>query len=123
MTVGGIPSIYSGDEHGFIGVKEERLGGDDAVRPAFPATPDQLAPSGWPIYRIHQDLIGLRRRHAWLTTATTETRSLSNTQYAYRTRSAAGDAYLDVTIDLDRQPTVTIRDEAEVLLWSHPAPG
>ncbi|MBX3099561.1 MAG: DUF3459 domain-containing protein [Salinibacterium sp.] len=71
------------------------------------------------MYRAHQDLIGLRRRHPWLTTATTETLSLENTRYAYRTRSAAGDAFLDVTIDLDNTPTVTIRSEADELLWSH----
>ncbi len=33
LTVGGVPSIYAGDEFGFRGVKEERFGGDDAVRP------------------------------------------------------------------------------------------
>ncbi|MEO8851394.1 MAG: alpha-amylase family glycosyl hydrolase, partial [Allobranchiibius sp.] len=36
FTVGGTPSIYYGDEHAFRGVKEERVGGDDAVRPALP---------------------------------------------------------------------------------------
>lgn len=35
MTVGGVPSVYAGDEFGYQGVKEERLGGDDAVRPEF----------------------------------------------------------------------------------------
>lgn len=38
MTVGGIPTIYYGDELGYLGVKEERPGGDDAVRPEFPNT-------------------------------------------------------------------------------------
>ena len=32
-TVGGTPTVYAGDELGFTGVKEEREGGDDAVRP------------------------------------------------------------------------------------------
>ena len=66
MTLGGTPSIYYGDEQAFRGVKADRPGGDDAVRPAFPATPADLAPFGWPTYRLHQDLIGLRRRHPWL---------------------------------------------------------
>lgn len=121
MTVGGIPSIYAGDEQGFTGIKEERPGGDDEIRPAFPDAPEQLAPWGVPIHRAHQDLIGLRRRHPWLVTATTETMILENTRYAYRTRSAGGDAFLDVTIDLDDVPTVTIRGEAGDLLWSHAA--
>jgi cyclomaltodextrinase / maltogenic alpha-amylase / neopullulanase len=45
LTVGGTPSIYAGDEQGFRGVKEQRAGGDNAVRPVFPDAPDQLAPS------------------------------------------------------------------------------
>lgn len=35
LTVGGVPSVYAGDELGFRGVKEERRGGDGAVRPEF----------------------------------------------------------------------------------------
>src|SRR5262249_6030213 len=38
LTVGGSPSIYAGDEQAFRGVKEHRPGGDDAIRPRFPAT-------------------------------------------------------------------------------------
>ncbi len=121
MTVGGIPSVYAGDEQGFTGLKEERLGGDDAVRPAFPDRPGQLAPWGQGIHRIHQQLIGLRRRHPWLTTATTETVEVANTRYTYRTRSASGDAFLDVTVDLDRAQVVTIRDPTGVVLWPHSA--
>lgn len=46
FTVGGVPSIYYGDEQAFRGVKEDRMGGDDAVRPAFPASPDDLPGTG-----------------------------------------------------------------------------
>ena len=42
------------------GLKEHRAGGDDAVRPVFPDTPGQLAPDGWGVYRLHQQLIGVR---------------------------------------------------------------
>ena len=72
LTVGGTPAIYYGDEQAFRGIKEERAGGDDEIRPAFPGGPDDLAPGGWPIYRLHQDLIGLRRRHPWLHRAQTD---------------------------------------------------
>ena len=34
----GVPSIYYGDEFGLEAVKENRAGGDDAVRPEFPRT-------------------------------------------------------------------------------------
>ncbi|ERH33877.1 alpha-amylase family protein [Schaalia sp. HMT-877] len=117
MTVGGIPSIYSGDEQGFTGVKEERAGGDDAVRPAFPASPDGLAPWGWGVYRAHQDLIGLRRRNPWLTTATTSAVALENQRYTYRVRAADSSACLDVSIDLTSTPRATIRDGGGTVLW------
>ncbi|MEP6981902.1 MAG: alpha-amylase family protein [Nakamurella sp.] len=99
MTVGGVPSVYYGDEQGFTGLKEERFGGDDAIRPAFPAGPDDLAPDGWPTYHRHQELISLRRRHPWLHRATTAELSLTNTGYAYEARS--GENRLVVALNLD----------------------
>ena len=83
LTVGGTPSVYAGDEQGFQGVKEDREHGDDAVRPAFPAEPAELAPYGWPLYHLHQELIGLRRRHPWLHHARTKPVHLTNEQFAY----------------------------------------
>ncbi|GLY00346.1 alpha-amylase family protein [Actinoplanes sp. NBRC 101535] len=118
MTVGGIPSVYAGDEQGFTGVKEDRIGGDDAVRPEFPEQPAGLADWGKDVHRAHQELIGLRRRHPWLTTATTESRELTNTRYVYRTRSRDGDDHLDVEIDLAGPPAVTVRDRSGQVLWS-----
>jgi cyclomaltodextrinase / maltogenic alpha-amylase / neopullulanase len=84
----GVPSIYYGDEQAFQGVKEERFGGDDAIRPAFPAAPADLAPYGWPTYRLHERLIGLRRRHAWLASAVLQPAHLTNTAVAL---TASGD--------------------------------
>ncbi|WP_306204385.1 alpha-amylase family glycosyl hydrolase [Actinoplanes sp. RD1] len=84
-TVGGTPSVYYGDEQAFRGLKEDRAGGDDAVRPAFPAAPGDLAPYGWPAYRLHQDLIGLRRRHPWLHTARVRPIELRNEHLVYET--------------------------------------
>jgi glycosidase len=86
-TVGGAPSIYYGDEQGFVGIKEDRAGGDEAIRPTFPATPGDLAPHGWPLYRVHQRLIGLRRRHPWLSQAHTRASHLTNTAAAFESRS------------------------------------
>ena len=39
LTVGGTPAIYYGDEQAFRGIKEERAGGDDEIRPAIPGRP------------------------------------------------------------------------------------
>jgi cyclomaltodextrinase / maltogenic alpha-amylase / neopullulanase len=83
MICGGLPSIYAGDEQAFRGIKEHRAGGDDAIRPAFPATPADLAPFGWPIYRLHQELIGLRRRHPWLYKARSRVIELHNTDLVF----------------------------------------
>ena len=80
FTVGGIPSVYAGDEQAFHGVKTEGEGGDDAVRPAFPDSPQGLWPDGWTVYRRHQELIGVRRRHPWLVRAHTKVLRLENTR-------------------------------------------
>lgn len=83
LTTGGTPSIYYGDEQAFHGVKEQRAGGDDAIRPALPASPADLSPLGASTYRLHQDLIGLRRRHPWLHNARTNIISLTNQHLVY----------------------------------------
>jgi cyclomaltodextrinase / maltogenic alpha-amylase / neopullulanase len=123
MTVGGIPSIYAGDEQGFTGIKEARLGGDDAVRPAFPDTPADLAPWGGSIHRAHQDLVGLRRRHPWLTTAFTAPVALSNRSYTYRAVARDHSTHLEITLDLEVSPTATIRDASGTVLWRPPTSG
>jgi glycosidase len=41
--VAGSPAVYAGDERGLTGIKEDRVGGDDSVRPEFPRSPAQ-----WP---------------------------------------------------------------------------
>lgn len=98
FTVGGMPMIYYGDEQGFRGAKEERVGGDDEVRPEFPSSREELAPYGWPTFHLHQELIGFRRRHPWLVEARTETVELSNTAMLYRVHS--GDEQLHVALNL-----------------------
>ena len=86
----GIPTIYAGDEFGATALKEERAGGDDAIRPWFPGSPDQVVAAaasadrtpGGPhhltllkpeaaerILEVHRRLLSLRRREAWLATA------------------------------------------------------
>jgi cyclomaltodextrinase / maltogenic alpha-amylase / neopullulanase len=86
MCIGGVPSVYYGDEQGFRGLKEHREGGDDAIRPAFPASPADLPPDGWRYYRLHKRLIAFRRRHPWLVRARTETAQLEQSALALRLR-------------------------------------
>ncbi len=86
FCIGGVPSVYYGDEQGFRGLKEHREGGDDEIRPAFPATPAGLLPDGWRYYRLHQRLIGFRRRHPWLVRARTAAAYLEPSVLALRLR-------------------------------------
>ena len=82
LTVGGTPSIYYGDEMGYTGTKEERLGGDDQVRPSMPPTPDDLT-LGFDTFETIRVLVGVRRRHPWLHRAQTRDLHLANASYAF----------------------------------------
>jgi cyclomaltodextrinase len=111
MTVGGTPSIYAGDEQAFTGVKEDREHGDDAVRPPFPDRPAGLMPYGRPTYRLHQELIGVRRRHPWLHRARTRAIELTNQRHVYE--ASDGDHRLLVRLDLSTDPHSYRIDEHE----------
>jgi glycosidase len=84
VAIAGIPSIYAGDEQGMVGLKEQREGGDDAIRPAFPDHPGVLAPDAEGTLRLHRELIGLRRRHPWLVRARTVVEHLTNKEMLLR---------------------------------------
>jgi cyclomaltodextrinase len=114
FTVGGTPAVYAGDEHAFRGVKEDRAGGDDAVRPPFPASPAELSPLGLPTYRLHQELIGLRRRHRWLHTARTRALHLANEQLVYEV-TAAGERLVVALNVADAAAELPARGAGEVL--------
>ena len=102
MTTGGTPSIYAGDESAYRGVKEERFGGDDAVRPEFGSPGEGVGEHGRQVYRTHQHLIGLRRRHPWLHTARTEPLRVTNHGYVYAARN--GTDALVVALNIDDEP-------------------
>lgn len=106
MTVGGSPSIYYGDEQGFTGVKEQRSGGDDAVRPAFPTTPEDLSPLGGWIHDVYRQLIEIRRERDWIPYARTATLELTTTRYRYRVDAPDGNDSL--TVDLQVEPSISV---------------
>ena len=103
LTCGGTPSIYAGDEQAFRGIKENGAGGDDAIRPAFPAMPNQLAPFGWNIYRLHQMLIRLRRQNSWLHRSRTKIVHLTNAQITFEVGN--GEQHLVVALNLNGAPS------------------
>jgi cyclomaltodextrinase len=115
LTVGGTPSIYYGDEQAFRGIKEDRAGGDDAVRPSFSAKPADLAKAGWPIYHLHRELIGLRRRHPWLHRARTKVFKLSNEHLVYE--ATADTEAITIALNLSAQTaTLPIPPTASAVL-------
>lgn len=116
FTLPGVPSVYYGDEQGFRGIKEDREGGDDAIRPAFPAEASMLANHGWPVYRLHQRLIGLRRREAWLTTAQVETVTLANEQLSFRASGPEGQLLMVMLNIADHTAEFPVDAPVEVLL-------
>lgn len=108
-TVAGTPSVYAGDELGMRGVKEDRAGGDDAVRPRLapvPPSPEELDAS--PAFALHRRLVGLRRRHPWLHRARTEVRVISDTVMTYVSRS--GEHEMVVALSTDDSPVDVVLD-------------
>jgi glycosidase len=124
FTVGGSPHVYAGDEQGFIGTKEERPDGDDAVRPAFPDTPAGLWPGGWEIHGLYQRLIALRRAHPWLAWARTENLTLTTDHYVYKVADP-GTPGASLTVDLDLSASNSARaritDQTGAELFTYPA--
>lgn len=87
----GVPSIYYGDEYGLRAVKEERSGGDDAIRPEMPAAPSQVPDADADAWSVYQRMVGLRRRHPWLTRAVTATEEVANEHLLVRASGPDGE--------------------------------
>lgn len=120
FTVAGTPSVYAGDEFEWTGVKEERLGGDDAVRPEFPARPDEVDPDEG-ILRVHRELIALRRRKPWLWRAHTDVIEVTNTAIALRT--AVGDDAVVVALNIGDEPVSLPVADGRQLVTGEGAPA
>ena len=91
FTVGGTPTVYAGDEQGYAGVKYEREGGDDEVRPPMPTHPEQFSTLGADTYRLYRELIAMRRERPWLVSGRTDVTHLTNTAMVLVTRPAGAD--------------------------------
>jgi glycosidase len=111
MTLPGTPFIYYGDEIGAAGIKEERAGGDDAVRPEYPTAP----PADWArdanaarLLAAHRDAIALRRSHPWLVRGRVTVEVLENERMTYVVRGALEGEALRVDVDLATAPHVAV---------------
>lgn len=88
MTTPGMPSIYYGDEQGFRAEKGTGESADDPMRPPLPDTPAGLVPNGEWLHRLHQDLIGLRRRNPWVTRGQLSVEDNDQTSITYAVTTA-----------------------------------
>ncbi|QJU55726.1 alpha-amylase family glycosyl hydrolase [Herbiconiux sp. KACC 21604] len=124
FTLAGTPMVYAGDEYGLRAVKEERLGGDDAVRPEFPPVPpapDELpaalpgaGPDARELLALHGELIALRRQRPWLHSARSDVLHLTNTALVVRT--ATGSGTIVTALNLADEPVeLPIADATELL--------
>ena len=101
LTTPGVASVYYGDERAARGVKEDREGGDDAVRPAL-SGPAELT-GGDEVWQAHRDLLALRKDRPWLAGATVRPpRTLTNTAAVWEVGD--GSHTLTVALNLADEP-------------------
>jgi glycosidase len=121
MTLPGMPALYYGDEWAWTGVKEEREGGDDAIRPALPdegpASLDlNLQPDTAQTLRVWRLLSHIRRTKPWIATGSVEVTAQSYRKVTYQTRADSGE-WLDVSLDAEQEtPRLRIADSEGELL-------
>lgn len=96
----GVPSVYYGDEFGLAAVKEDRPGGDDAVRPEMPARRGSFDNPHPEVEEVYRRVIGLRRRHPWLVNAVITTEQVSNPHLLVRSRARTGETELLLVLNL-----------------------
>jgi cyclomaltodextrinase len=97
FTVPGVPCIYYGDELAWRGTKENRPGGDDAIRQALPPSAEPADEQQTWMRNLYQQLIALRRDRPWLTQGDIEVLDTASERITYTVR--AGDNALLVTLD------------------------
>ena len=99
-------------------MRGEGFSADDPVRPPLPATPEELSDLGAWIFREHQALIGLRRRHPWLTRAKVEVLDKTNETISYEVTDGADKLLIEAWL----QPTPGVRvSSGDETIYAMPA--
>jgi cyclomaltodextrinase len=129
-TVPGTPCVYYGDEQGYKAVKEKRSGGDDAIRPAFPPTPEQFAHPNWNLHHMYKELLQMRRDREWISRSGLNVKTLTNKFLTYETEHGASCLLTALNVS-DEAQNVNVSDRTQVLTagtaeriennWSVPA--
>jgi len=110
----GVPCVYYGDEFGLEAVKENRPGGDDAVRPEMPKERWLFTHTHPEVERVYRRVIGLRRRNPWLVDAVIETEHVDNARLVVRARARHREQSLALALNLTGKP-FALTGSAEVL--------
>ncbi|AZA13117.1 alpha-amylase family protein [Corynebacterium choanae] len=113
FTLPGHPVVYYGDELGWHAHKEEKLGGDDAVRPMFPANPAQIEEHNQWMLSLYRELIALRRNFPQVTNGRVYDDEVSNTRLVYHVDDAHGQRVFDVELDVTERPTARVWVDGE----------
>ncbi len=113
--VAGTPTVYAGDERGLTGTKEDRAGGDDAVRPEFPRSPRDWPPDE--VYHRHQEAISFRRRNPWLARARVAASQLSNESVLLVATGPDGE-HAELALNLSEEPVVLGGEPVAAHSWS-----
>jgi len=116
MTLAGTPAIYYGDELAFTGLKEERAGGDDAIRPELRAyPPDATGPAGETL-RATGLAVRLRRTHPWLVDGRTRVTAWDERRLVWRTTGEPG-CWIEAELDVGgERPGLRVTDGSGELL-------
>ena len=107
----GVPCVYYGDEYGLEGVKEQRLGGDDAIRPEMPDSSAglDLPPAGQHTRDLYGRMIAMRRNHPWLVDARVSPSDVANTSITITAAARAGSgASLTLQLNTGDQPVALV---------------
>jgi cyclomaltodextrinase len=101
FTVPGVPCVYYGDELAWRGVKEDRAGGDDAVRPPLPATGYPQDAEQAALLDLHRRLVALRRERPELTRAVIDVVDIANRRLTYTVTADGSPVFVTIDVDVD----------------------
>jgi cyclomaltodextrinase / maltogenic alpha-amylase / neopullulanase len=87
FTLPGTPAVYAADEQGAQGQKFDRAGGDEEVRQPPPHLPGVLPSCAQTVWKLHRDLIAVRREHPWIATGDLSVSEVNNRFIQYEVRS------------------------------------
>ena len=106
FTLPGCPSIYYGDEVGYVGAKGADLSADDALRPPLPDS-IEVAGEQQGIYSTYKKCTSMRNANTWLSNGKLSVLDKQNEWISYRVEN--GDNSLVAHIQLSPEASVDVK--------------